>query len=134
MIKIKHYSALAIKEIIPEANTILISTAGRSQDFIQVQSGYKNILRLAFHDIKRELKGFTLFDESHAKQIISFVNSNLPVDTIYVNCEAGISRSSAVRVFLHEILNKEFIGNKQPCDLHNKHVYNVLKIAYNNLQ
>lgn len=132
MIKIKHYSALAIKEIVPEPNSILISIAGRPQDFMQVQAGYKNILRLAFHDIKRELKGFTLFDENHAKQIISFVQTNLPIDTIYLNCEAGISRSSAIRVFLHEILNKEFIGNKQPCDLYNKHVYTVLKNAYKN--
>lgn len=133
MIKIKHYSALAIKEVVPESNTILISVAGRDNDFIQVQAGYKSILRLAFHDIKRELKGFTLFDENHAKQIINFVNNNLPIDTIYLNCEAGISRSAAIRVFLHEIFNKEFIGNRQPCDLYNKHVYSVLKTAYKNL-
>ena len=133
MIKIKHYSALAIKEAIPEPNSILISIAGRENYFPQVQAGYKNILKLAFHDIKRELKGFTLFDENHAKQIINFVTSNLPIDTIYLNCEAGISRSAAIRVFLHEILNREFIGNKHPCALYNKHVYSVLKTAYKNL-
>lgn len=134
MINIKHYSALAIKDIVPYPNTILISIAGREKDFPQVQNGYRNILRIAFHDIKGPLKGFTLFDESHARQIINFVQRNMPVEHIKIHCEAGISRSSAVRVFLHEIFSGEFIGNKQPCDLHNKHVYKVLKSAYKNLQ
>lgn len=49
-----------------------------------------------------------IFDETYAEQILDFVNAYKDtVDLITVNCEAGISRSSATAAALSLILNGE---------------------------
>lgn len=52
---------------------------------------------------------YVLFNEDMAKEILDFVNGSLAkhpdLDLIVVNCQAGISRSSAVAAALATILN-----------------------------
>lgn len=52
---------------------------------------------------------YVLFDETHARAILNFVNESLicyrDLDLIVVNCEAGISRSAGVAAALARIFN-----------------------------
>lgn len=62
---------------------------------------------------------YTIFNEEKAKQIIEFVNKYKDIKTIYVHCDAGISRSPAVAAALSLKINgndyeffKKYIPNR----------------------
>lgn len=66
----------------------------------------KALLQIAFDDIDEHHDGYTLFSESHAQKIKSFVQDNKErIGLIVVNCDAGISRSSATAMALSLWLN-----------------------------
>lgn len=74
---------------------------------------YVNILELYFDDITRDIPEkyqgrYTLFNESTAKEIISFITNNI-YDEIVVHCNAGISRSSAIMVCIAKALSRKDI-------------------------
>ena len=80
---------------------------------------YPNVLRLVFDDITdREqewqiMKGskntneLILFNRKHANKIIEFVEQNKHVDTMFVHCTAGVSRSGAVGTFINDIAGEQ---------------------------
>ncbi len=63
-------------------------------------------LFLGFHDIEPGCPGdFILMTEDHAKQIVDFMEKHKDVGLVCVNCEAGISRSSAIACAISLIFN-----------------------------
>ncbi|BAO28300.1 hypothetical protein [Sulfuritalea hydrogenivorans] len=90
------------------------------------------ILRLVFHDVdpgaETETR-WTLFDPSHADQVIRFVR-RLHADSEYldliIHCRAGISRSAALALFVAADTGCEF-PRRPFAGLANKHMLIVLE-------
>lgn len=104
--------------------------------------GWKNLLRLTFHDIDlTKYRGeqlqkiidayaskgqeFTPFTAEHAFQIFSFVKSLPPeIKGIIVHCSAGILRSAGIAKFLSDHYQIDYFAELY--EYHNKHVYKTL--------
>lgn len=73
-------------------------------------------------------KNIKYFDEAMARGVIKFINdlksSSEPVDTIYVHCYGGISRSPAVAKFLGD---KIFGIDVRATSVYNRYVYSMLE-------
>lgn len=71
-------------------------------------------IMLEFHDLDDRVEGtdmegiHELFSPEHAKKIVAFVQKHISfVDTIIINCEAGISRSAGIAAALSKFYNKD---------------------------
>lgn len=65
---------------------------------------HPNVLNLEFDDVKEDIewegyKAYAITDEQ-AKQIVEFIEKNLGKQ-FYIHCRAGVSRSGAIREFIH---------------------------------
>lgn len=112
----------------PQDSMALISI--RSPGFeVLLRPGWKHLLILEFNDIDRKMPPWKLFDKDQAKQVIDFVES-LPdeVDSIMVHCEAGISRSAAVALFIKDCYAPDL--ELKYSEFHNRHVRNLLEKVY----
>ena len=103
------------------------------------------VLRLGFHDAdenKRHVHSgehqlykiinCRLFDEDDAKKVLEFIGDKKDkVTTIYVHCDAGISRSAAIAKFIAGIYNLEFPDHYM---LYNKLIYTTLTNTFNKMQ
>jgi len=79
------------------------------------------ILPLVFEDIRKQdepklLDKHVLFNEDMAHQIISFLDvlRDKEITTLFIHCDAGVSRSGAVGIFAVRYLDmdeKEFLGS-----------------------
>lgn len=74
-----------------------------------------NVLMLNFDDITELLpnESHILFNEEHAKMISEFIK-NIPINTnktLYIHCDAGVSRSGAVGYILNEWFNRYISQN-----------------------
>ncbi len=70
---------------------------------------FDNVLRLHFHDADPnvshgQVKGMMLMNNGQVKSIIEFVENHDP-DTLFVQCQAGQSRSCGVAYALHKHYN-----------------------------
>jgi predicted protein tyrosine phosphatase len=85
------------------------------------ENGCKGVLSLQFDDLthaefERDLeyyqkKGMRLMSEDDAKNIVSFIDRMNSLNhnvKLYINCEAGISRSGAVGTFVVDYLQLPF--------------------------
>ena len=92
-----------------------------------LQGGWGAVLRLAFYDVEPAWAGSgqTLFTAAQAAVLWDFVHA-LPghVDTLYVHCRSGISRSGAVARGITERYGLVFDGEEKEC---NAHVLGVLR-------
>lgn len=77
---------------------------------------YPNVLRLVFDDVTDEeldrivsetAKGLVLFSREQAEQVLSFLEANKNVDTLYVHCTAGVSRSGAIGTIANDLYGKQ---------------------------
>ena len=75
-----------------------ISIATTENDFVRLhRRNRKDLLRIAFSDVCKPIRGFIVFDSLHAHDILDFVTHNWRrLNTPMVHCEAGLSRSPAV--------------------------------------
>jgi len=101
------------QSIIPDTNVAMISIC-TPEDRHNVKLSTKwertnKLLELDFHDIDREHPDYVVFSKEHAKAVIDFIEclsdesfEDNEVDTIIVHCLAGVSRSAAVALFIHE--------------------------------
>ena len=102
-----------------------------------------NLLRLQFHDADQDGNiammshqrttyiGAVLFSPNDARLVIEFVEGiKNSYTTLYVHCDAGISRSSAIAKFVAGLYHLHFPDSYQ---LYNKYVYRVLTNTYNKL-
>lgn len=109
-IKFSHHSKQDIETIIPEDNSILISIAGIHDEFAGIDDKYwKDILRIRFDDIQKDFGKYCAFRNYQAQEILNFVDKNIPVNHIYINCEKGISRSGGIRIGLEKVYNDKDI-------------------------
>lgn len=157
---ISRYEAEAINPIANKMNidaekTALISIT-EDDEYVDLKNGWKHVLRLHFWDFddiletkveeiskEKNLK-MTLFEKYHAQEILYFIK-NLPenIDTIYIHCEAGVSRSAAVRKFLCDYYGQycDWLPTKKVPyhdesltfdDTYNRRVYRILHEVWNN--
>lgn len=93
-------------------------------------------MHLDDNDIDQVRDRFKLFDESHAQQLLDFVERNADCETLAVNCFAGVSRSAAVALFISEWLQVPCYRDEMPVDalswkLYNRHVCSTMrKVLY----
>ena len=110
-----------VSDLEPRENSILISITSNGKDFPKVNKHWKDILQLRFNDTEDRDTGMMT---SHAKMILDFVIKHIDCD-IFVNCDAGISRSTGVVVALELLFNSKDISDKYP--YHNRHVKNTIR-------
>lgn len=122
-----HHSKEDIENLVPDKNSILISITGTLGGFANVNDTlYNSILRIRFSDIQRDFGKFVAFKEYQASQILTFIDSNIDADHIYINCEKGQSRSVALHSALERIYRDRCIDFPHQ----NMHVKNtLLKVA-----
>ena len=104
--------------------SVLISITSKNGEFPKPKGDYDKILQIKFDDDEVEYRGLELITDEQAEEIINFALDNIDKD-IFVNCDAGLSRSPAVVVALEEIFNNNDIRKNYP--LHNKYVYRKIK-------
>ncbi len=110
---------------------ISITDPGKRPARIQRAAGFRDILRLQFHDAV-PLVGFTLPSEivlmtkDHARSIYRFVKLwHDKVETIVVHCEQGMSRSPAVAAAICKVLDgdsRHFFHEYMP----NRYIYQLM--------
>ena len=112
------------KKDIIEDNIAWITIADPDKEIINMEA--KNKLCLKFSDIEEETDNEILFNEKLAKEIIDFIIKNKDKKFV-VNCEAGISRSAAIGMFIEEFLNNETTIDKHIRFEPNMFIFNTLK-------
>jgi predicted protein tyrosine phosphatase len=90
-----------------------------------LQPGWRDVLRLSFHDVDAAVDGYLLFTEAQADALIDWLTAaSARVDGIVVHCVAGISRSAAVAKFVADRYAVD--GFDHSYFRYNRHVYRVL--------
>lgn len=103
----------------PRENTVVISIRSPGAEPAQLNEGWEEVLRLWFDDVVKVptgpivVKDLTLFSEEHAQQIHEFVESHLDKDFV-IHCEAGVSRSVAVGLYLHDVYGADLLCHEIP--------------------
>ncbi len=107
---------------------------------------YSNVLRLIFDDateeenenrIKKGLKELQLITTEQCKSLLSFIEQNKHVETFYVHCSAGVSRSGAVGVFINDLFGEESyfeFANSNPIIKPNYYILAILRRIYNGIE
>jgi hypothetical protein len=122
------------EQVDPASNWAVISISDPTmRKEVKLNPNWRYKLELDFHDIDTEFKGFTLFNNDMAKQIIDFVKDMISkgIDVIVVHCWAGQSRSKAVAKFISDYFGYLTTYPIKWDEPYNKHVYEVLQATYN---
>lgn len=98
-----------------EKDKVIISISDPFNESAKFNSGnntIKEVLYLSFYDISEETKdifgGYESMSPDEATKIAHFVNKwKDKVDTIWVHCEVGVSRSAGIAMAIMEHLNME---------------------------
>jgi broad specificity phosphatase PhoE len=72
---------------------------------------FPETLRVQFHDVEAGDEPYVWFEETHAKEVISFVerlHSHSDSFDVLVHCHAGISRSTAIALYVHALSDCAF--------------------------
>lgn len=133
MIRTVNFISRRKAESLPARNDrALISITEPDSTPAQLACDENRILRLVFHDVVPGGEGaerWTLFDASHAGQVIHFVR-RLHADPedvdLVIHCHAGISRSAALALFVAADTGCAF-PNKPFAGLANRHVLSTLE-------
>lgn len=116
----------------PQDNMAMISIRSPRLEVL-LRPGWKHLLILEFNDIDKKFHPWKLFDKNQAQQVIDFVES-LPdeVDSLMVHCEAGISRSAAVALFIRDYYAPQL--ELKYAEFYNKHVRSLLEKVYHGVE
>lgn len=117
---------------------IIISITDNSREFPEININAKciGVLRMKFGDVDDQKFAdackVSLFSAEQAKCILGFVKSNYDaIETIIINCDAGISRSAGVALALHRIYNiRPGDISANPRFSPNFHVVNTIQREY----
>lgn len=124
--KIQILSRQQAEQVLPFKGAALISITCPGDSMPKIVPGWEHVLHIEVDDIKEDLgKKYTLFNKDHAGKIITFVFGVRPT-FLFINCDAGISRSAGVAVALREIMNNEYIGGQHRYALHNRHITSII--------
>ena len=117
-----------VAELEPRVNSVLISITSQESEHPKVDGKWKDILKLKFDDVEGREKdigdAMNTISEKQAKNILDFVINHIDCD-FFVNCDAGISRSTGVVVALELIFNSRDVSNNYP--YHNRFVKNKIR-------
>ena len=108
--------------------------------FNRNNSSIKEILYLSFYDISEETKdifdGYSSMSPDDARKIAHFVNKwKDKVDTIWVHCEVGVSRSAGIAMAIMEYLNMDLTPIfENPIYFPNMLCYKLTHQAFKDLQ
>ena len=118
------------KGFIPDSyKCALISIADPDKDCPEHSGGYIASLGFRFSDADRHNgPGIVLFDDEMAKEIveIAYLWYDIGVDTIVVNCEAGMSRSAGVAAALSYAINFTDMDIVRKKPMYNRLVYSTI--------
>ena len=120
------YNRAQACELDPQCNTVLVSISTPDINYRRSpeEEGWKALLKFSFHDVSTEVPNMTLMEDRTADILTQLAKNKYDVA---VHCDAGISRSVAVGLFLHEQFGYELhMHSIQTTDLHNRYVYTKL--------
>ncbi len=98
------YNRAHAEAVTPVHNTVVISISNPGLP-ARLKEGWESVLRLEFHDVVAIPLGMPEcepFLDHHVEEIHDFVEENLDKHFV-VHCDAGMSRSVAVGVFLQDV-------------------------------
>ena len=111
-----------VSELEPRPNSILISITSKNSEHPKINKNWAHILRLKFDDVDNKSdNGITYKD---AQAILNFVISHIGSD-LFINCDAGISRSTGILVALELIFNSRDMSSEYR--YHNRYVKNMIR-------
>ena len=118
----------------PRTNSVLIMITSQGDEFPVVSSKWKDILRLKFDDVEGRVHDIgsssNVMSVRQARELLDFVIENINCD-IFINCDAGLSRSPAVVIALEQIFNSRDISDRYPH--HNRFVKNRIRDVWFNI-
>lgn len=94
------YPRAIAEKLQPTGSEVIVSIHDRVQGPAALQTGWKDVLFLSFHDTDVAKDGYDLFNEEQAGQVIDFIARHADVERIVVHCNMGVSRSAAVAMFI----------------------------------
>ena len=109
------FDRFTISNINPRPGNVLISITEPNSEFPSLKKGWEDVLRLKLRDTENNDSITT----EQAIEILDFV-VNHQDKYIFINCDAGLSRSAGIRVALEFIFNHRDVSLNYP--LHNKHI------------
>jgi len=107
----------------PLPTQVCISITSPPSARAELRDGWLDVLRLQFHDMDVEGPDWSLMSDDQARRLVAFVRHHRRADFV-VHCEAGLSRSPAVALAIHEILTGEAppVATEKVLHLHNRYV------------
>jgi len=115
-------------ELEPRANSVLICITSESSKHPKLNKKWLEILYLKFDDVEgREAEigsAANVMQDKHAEQILDFAVKHIDKD-LFINCDAGLSRSPGVLVALEQIFNGRDLS--EDYRFHNKFVKNKIR-------
>ncbi len=96
------FSRNQIQSFCPPANSVLISIVDPDQPwpkFYHPKCKWVDVLRLKFWDVTKEIQGYSPPMRDDVEKIWDFIKK-YEDNNIFAHCEAGISRSGAIRHWL----------------------------------
>jgi predicted protein tyrosine phosphatase len=114
-------------------STAFISIGNEHEPFWSLQVTGDNVLTMVFSDVVvSALNGGKIYNpiSSHqAVKMVDFIVKNSSKKFV-VNCQAGVSRSAAVCLFIHEALGHDLKPDFWKLSHPNRLVYQMLREAY----
>jgi predicted protein tyrosine phosphatase len=104
-------SRLDAERIVPRPNEVVISITNPRQA-PAVLEGWKDVLRLGFHDIEEPAGHYREMTLEQANQVLAFVRKHRH-SPLLVTCEFGVSRSPAIALFLAAWLNRPLDADEE---------------------
>lgn len=124
-------------QYVPTPGSLLISINNPDEELLTPQPGWKGVLFLKLHDVDTPAPGLKVFDEEQARMVLAFISPNIrTVREVVVHCQAGMSRSGGLAIFLSEYLGLPCYKAQTPVDglrwpLYNRKVYSTMaQVAY----
>lgn len=111
MIRSVDFASQAVAEEMPRSDSVAmisIATPGMSGPRL---AAFPELLCLAFHDVEAVEEPWIDFDDGHARAILEFVarvHQRPEAFDLVVHCRAGISRSTAVALYVAEAVGCRF--------------------------
>ncbi len=96
------YPRAIAEKLQPTGTQVMVSIHDRVQGPAALQTGWKDVLYLSFHDTDVAKEDYDLFSEEQAKEVIAFIDRHSEVEQIVVHCNMGVSRSAAVAMFISD--------------------------------
>ncbi len=116
-------------------NIVLISISSDLENKPNLKVSGDNVLKVYFPDVTARIERGGVFHDpmngDTAMEILNFINKHLGKDFV-VHCHAGVSRSSAICLFMHIFYRYQLRDNFWSVSSPNTHVIGeLIKVKYN---